>query len=291
MNIKNFDNFIFESYGSNQIVRELTNDILNKINHDLGKLILNRGLSISIDNHKEVIFINSLINIRLSNRTYGNMNPKSIILTDNDISNLIINIELELSPSEIISKHLHNNKVKNVISHELLHVMELFLTKRNKKDISKSWEYGEKLNNINKKYNSKNWNDISYLIYLSLPHEMRSKVEELNREIENNGVSGISNTKNFIKTTKIYKDVEFISNINTQNVLNKLKNDENYIYILKEFSKDFLEKETNNYEREFINYFGYIKKKNKKLLEKLLRSSYNFENLGYDQDINYDDYK
>ena len=44
--LKKFNNFIFESYGSNKLSENLTGFLLKKINCDLGKLLLNRQLTI-----------------------------------------------------------------------------------------------------------------------------------------------------------------------------------------------------------------------------------------------------
>jgi hypothetical protein len=288
-----FDNFIFEQYGSNQIVRTLTNFIFQILNDNIGKILLNKNIQLksTLSKFDEIKFVNDIINVKISNRSYGNVNPKSIFITDDIISNLILNLELVISPQEIIMKKLYkNNEINKIISHELLHIIELFLTEKNKSKLSKSWEYGEKVQLLQKKYKETEWQKISHLIYLSLPHEMRARVEELNKELEINNISGILDTQNYIKTTKIYKDCEILSRINPQLILNKLKSESDYKNLIKDFCEILLDK-YEDYEKEFLIYITKLKNRNKKFLDKLLRSSYNFEQVDQkDIDIDYNEY-
>jgi len=107
-------------------------------------------------------------------------------------------------------------------------------------------------------------------------------------------ISGILNVENFIKTTDTYKNIDFLSKIDVNSILNKLKKDPDYLNIIKDFNLIFLENSKNNlneYENEFIDYFIKLKQKYLKLLDKLIRVSYRYESIGYlEQDINYDEY-
>ena len=283
-----------EKFGYNKLAGELSNIIINRINDNFGKLLLNKNISIksSIGKTGDILFNNDIINIKINNRTYGNMNPGGIIFSNKSIDNLVINLEVELSSNEFLSKKLSmDNELVNTIEHESLHIIERYLTFINGGEFSKSWEMGEKLQQLSNKYNSDIWEEISYFIYLSLPHEMRARLQQLNSDIKSKGLSGITNVDNYIKTTKIYKDVEFLSKINTQKVIDKLKMDKNHINIIEDFSNIFLENNNNNIEKNFIDYIKNIKMKNEKLLEKLHKVSYNFENINIDMNINYNKYK
>lgn len=295
--IYNFNEYIFERYGRNDISKILSEEIYHKINSNLGKLILNKELTFSIDDIQvgEMKFQNSVINVFLSNRFYGNTNVKHTIIKNDTINNLVINLEMMLTRSEYTAKTLFDNKINETIVHECLHVIENYLTKSDNKVLAKSWDYDEKLKHLQTKYkNDKEWQNISYFIYLSLPHELRARTNQLNQEIENNYLNGIKNVQKFIKTTKIYKDILFLSKINTDLLLNKLKTDENYSDIIQDFSIYFLESDNPNYENNFIKYINRMKKKCHKMISILLRSSYNFESYetdcNIDRDIIYDDY-
>jgi len=295
LNIINWDNFICERNSYNKLTTNLSKVILNVINYNIGKLILYKNISIknSIILSDDIKFSDDIINIKISNRNYGNMNPNSIIFKENEIIGLIINLEIILTQSELTSKKISNtNIIIDTIEHECLHIMERYLTYMNNSDFSNSWKMGERLYQMNEKYKkSKIWSDISHIIYLSMPHEIRARLQQLNSSLERNNVNGIENSIDFIKNTKIYKDIESLSNINSKLVLKELKNDSNYNDIIKDFSIIFLNNTKIDYEKNFIDYLNIITKKNKKLIEKLLKISYNFENCEYpDIDIDYSKY-
>jgi len=277
--IKKYENILFESYGSNKLVVDLTDKIFDLINQNFGKLLLNKNIQIyNSVTHDDIKFINDEINIQISNRDYANVNISKLKVHNNIIEDLIIILEFIPSKQEIIAKSISKtNKLYNNISHELLHVIELYLTQKENNINAKSWKQGEVLNKLKLKYNNdERWQEISYFIYLSLPHEQRSRIQQLNSEIDNLNISGTKNVVEYIKTTKIYKDVEFLSKIDSLLILNDLKTDINCYAILKDFSIYFLEK-IDNFENNFLVYFNNIKIQNKKLLRKLIKISYKFE--------------
>ena len=299
--INNYNDFIFESYGENKLVDKLSNLLFKIINDNLGKLILNKELSFSSclgsieyntqnDTPEFIHFINDKINIKLSDRTYGSINVSTIDIQGEYVLNMDMNLEIQISKSEFNSKSIYkSNKLINTINHEFLHVIELFLTKKNERKISKSWEKGENLQKLIKKYPfSKNWQDVSYLIYLSLPHEMRSKLQEFNSLLKN--IDKKVDMIEFIKNTKTYKDTEFLSKINEHNIINKLKLDKDYDNIIKDINNILFDKDS-NYEKNILGYFKSMKVKNTKLLDKLLKSYNNVINYTMEEkDINYNDY-
>lgn len=292
--LNNWDNFILENHGYNKLSSELSKVIINLINKNFGKILLNKKITIyeNIGEINGVKFINDTINIKLSDRNYGNINPIKIITSANTIENLILNLELTLSETEYKLKKLFQNDVEYTIEHESMHIMELYLNKINSDSLSKSWNYGKKLLNINNKYNFKIWNDISYFIYLSLPHEMRARLHQLNSEIRDLNSKNID-INNYIKNTKIYKDVKFISELDSIFLISKLKIDKNYIDLIKDFSLIFLENNNSNYEKNFIDYIEKIKNKNKKLLDKISKIYYDFESSMYEEfekEIDYNKY-
>jgi len=225
--IRNYDNFLFEKYGSNELVRKLTFYLEDVINKNIGKLILNKKIVLngSLKNFTDINFLNDEIEIVLSNETHGGVYLKLLLIDNNKIENLKLVFKMVLSPVEKTSKKLNrDNKIINIISHEFLHVVELFLTKLNNNLESRSWEYGDRLKILKKKYlNSCEFQKVEYLIYLSLPHEIRARIEQLNKNVEQKNIIGIKKTQEYIKTTKIYKDVDFLSTINIDKILLKLK--------------------------------------------------------------------
>ena len=197
----NLDDFIFESFGSLSVTKELTKLIIEKINQSIGKLILIKNLVLKNDlsNFNKIHFVNDLIIVKLTNRTYGNIDP-NIKISGDTISNLYMNLEIQLSPTEIKMKEIDkNNDISDVISHELHHIIELYLTVVNSDKKSESWRYGEDLQKLQKKYQkSLRWLNISHIIYLSLPHEFQSRVEEIHNIMNRKNIKGIVNCTNFM---------------------------------------------------------------------------------------------
>jgi len=291
--LQNYDTILFERYGYNKITKEISDEIINLINQNIGRLILNGSISLKslIPTTCGINFINDEINIKLSNRFYGNVNLNSLIINNNTIKNLVLNLELELSPSEISARKLIDNNISGTIEHELLHTIEKYLTISDGRNIANSFLMDSELKRIDKKFkNSQNWQDISYLIYLSFPHEIRSRIQQLNREIENSHTRGVENVNVFIKNTKIYKDLNFLSKIEPVKILKKLKNDKDHEDILKEFSIYVLKNNNINYEKNFFDYINKMKQKNKKMIDKLERTSYNFENINQDKILKYNEF-
>ena len=291
--IQNYDTIIFERYGQNKLTSFISDEIIKIINQNIGQLILNGSITLksAIPKIKGITFTDDIINISISNRVYGNINPSTMIIKDNNINNLVLNLELILSPIEIKSRRLIDNNIESTIEHELLHTIEKYLIISDGNKLSNSFSMDEQLKKIDKLYkNSQNWLDISYLIYLSFPHEIRARIQQLNKDIENKHIKGIPNAINYIKTTKIYKDLNFLTNIDEYIILKKLKNDKDYKDILENFSKNVLNNNNINYEKNFTDYIKKIKQKNKKMLDKLERTSYNFEGINDDKVIKYKDF-
>jgi hypothetical protein len=291
--IQNYDTIIFERYGQNKLTSFISDEIIKIINQNIGQLILNGSITLKsvIPKIKGITFTDDIINISISNRFYGNINPSTMIIKDNNINNLVLNLELILTPIEIQSRRLIDNNIESTIEHELLHTIEKYLTIIDGNKLSNSFSMDEQLKKLDKLYkNSQNWLDISYLIYLSFPHEIRARIQQLNKDIENKHIKGIPNVINYIKTTKIYKDLNFLTNIDEYIILKKLKNDKDYKDILENFSKNVLNNNNINYEKNFTDYIKKIKQKNKKMLDKLERTSYNFENINNDKVIKYKEF-
>jgi len=292
--IQNYDDFLFESYSYNKLSEIISDYIFDLINYNIGKLILNKEITIQLNEVENIKFLNDKINVKLSNRSYGNVNSKTVLIIENYIINMKLNLELEITKSELILKKIDKkNELYSTINHEILHIIELYNTNKKETANTLSWKMGEDLYDLKDKYpNDKNWQKIYYLIYLSLPHKMRAKLQEFNTILKSNGLRGIILNQSFIKTTKIYKNINFLSNVDENNILKKLKLDKNFNSIIKDFSLKFLKSDNLNFENNFLEYFKKIKLKNKKLLIKILRSSYNFENYSEENiDIDYDYFK
>jgi len=300
--MKTYKNFILETYGSNDLVKIIRDKIIFLININFGKLLLNNSLILSkelktIDN---LIFIKDEIKINISDKNYSYIDKSDLKIDDNIIYNMQLNFDIVISSIERSMKKLDTkNKIYDDISHELLHLIELYYSNQVNKKESESWKYGEKLQILQNKYvNDKNWQEISHFIYLLLPHEIRARVQSLDTDIERKNILGIENVQNYIKTTKIYKDIEFLSNIDIDLILQDLKKDNNYYDIIKEFSIFYLENNSTNYENNFKSYIEKLQNKCPDILNKILKVSYKYGKKStngyiletYDREIDYSKY-
>jgi len=301
-NLKPFDQFIFESFGSNSMADKLTNYLVDVINENIGKLILSGKVNLknSMTNFKDIRFYDDEITVKIGHLKYGNMDPNFIVDSDS-ITGLIMNLELVLSDEEIRSKQMSKkNPIIDTINHEFLHVVETYLTRQNENATSKSFDYGKRLDMLQNRYdNCKEWQKISYFIYLSLPHEMRARVSALHQEIKRNNPSDVVD---YIKNSKYYMDADFLSNVDIDILLKKLRTDVDYVGVIRDFNSIFLQNDKIDLvdcEKEFIAYIKNIKRKNIKLKNKLIRTSYAFlekfswHNPGNPDnvDINYEEYQ
>ena len=278
--ILNYKEFITESNGTNTIVKKLTKHLLNIINYNFGKLLINKKIILnnSLSNFKDINFTNDEIEISISNKPYGYIKPNSLTISGNTIDNLKMTLHITLKSYEISSKELQNNEISSIISHEFSHIIELFLSKNK----SKSWFEGESLQFLQHKYTSDiNFQKISHMIYLSLPHEIRARIEQLNSDIEINNLKDRIDILNYIKNSKIYNDVKNISKTSPEFIINELKKDINFNNILTDINNLLLNNYTKDYEKELLKYFKKLKERNIIYSKKLLKIICNFENENY----------
>jgi len=302
VNIKSFDKFIIESFGNNEVVNQISKFIFNKISQELGKLIYNKRIVINnyLQNKKqysEINFINDEIEIILSNRNYGLI--KNVNIDNDKIKNLRLSLEIVLSPLESKLKTLNvQNRILTTIDHEFNHIIEKYINESNNRELTKSWKIGANLHSYREKYKNTydKWDDILHFIYLSLPHEIRSRVSSLREELE---ILDIKNEEyeKYIKKTEFYIVADAISKMSPEFILEKMQNLYlNFDILLREFMTTVLDNFNENTEKEFIKYFKTVMKRNEKMKVKLLKTYYFIFEHDYtffnypDKNINYEEY-
>jgi len=278
--IKFYNDFLLEKYGSNNLAKDLSYYTINLINSNFPKLLKDGKLHISIDSFKKLNFKFSKINVYLSNKTYGNINMENYFITNDIIYDLEMNLYLQLNIQDLKLKNINYNKIVDTIRHEFLHIIEIYFTDKNQKKLANSWKKGEIIFNLRKKYTDNNIQDIIHIMYLSLPHEMRSRVEQINSEIEKSNLSDKNKIINFIKNNTIYKDCLFIINLDIFKILKLLKTKKDF--------NDFLN-DLNINEEGFKNYLNEIINLNLKFKNKILKTYLNFESIKSNQ--NFDHYQ
>lgn len=273
--MKNYFDFILEKYGSNELVEKINDDIFDIINYNFGKILLNNNIILNnVIENDEIDFINDRIELIISDKNYARVNIDKLNIRNGVIEDLDIYIEFNVSDKERVQKQLNfDNKIKKNINHEIFHVIERYLTKLSDSKYAESWQYGKRLQELKNKY--KEFDNILYFIYLSLPHEMRSRVSHVHQSLKNIKKDILID---FIKKTKEYKDADFLSKVDEHLILNKIKENKSYDKFLKEFTEYFLLSKDKNYDKNFLDYFKKIKHRNKILKSKLIKTTYSYLN-------------
>lgn len=160
----NFDS-IYESKGIPNLLKSLSIRISNDIIGNEEKFTKSYNIEDSMFN---VSFTVSIFDVKRRD-IYANSNFG--IFSSNKMKNSNINIYLDISNYEKID-------LKRVITHELLHIYEIFnrIKGKSKKDLQ--WGLSKILMSIRNKYSSSFIKDFIYLIYLSLDHEIGARVSE-----------------------------------------------------------------------------------------------------------------
>jgi hypothetical protein len=284
MKIKKFNDIseINEKYHVSQDVRHLTNIIYSKIYQLIPNLILKKEITISNllqDNYSRIKFKNDIIKVKLGNNHGG---IKRIELKDN-ILNLEIELTIKLSSKELSQKKLINNKIKETINHECQHIIEFYHSNGN---LSKSWGFHKRLKTHENKFNNKNWLDICYFFYLAEEHELRSKVSQ-SLELLKNGED--------LYKSQVYINIDTLTKLNSDLILNKMNEYDDFGIILFDFVKNVLLKKGNTIEI-FKSYIKYINRISLLYKNKILRVLYSYENPNVfleeniEKDIDYKEY-
>lgn len=274
--IEDFIEYITERYTCNQDAKNITDLLFDEINNRFDELLSNKKLiltSVLENNYKSLIFINDIIEIHLSDRDYGRLDKCQI---KNNIILTKIYIEYKIKESEkIIKRLLKKSKIRNTINHEFNHVVEYYHSEK----MSDSWDIAKKITILREKYKDDKIDNILHILYLSQPHEIRSRISSLYEDIKD--YSG--NTHNFeiyIKTLVIYKELKYLSMIEPELLLKNIKDNDIIDIMNTLFNID------KNHRKEFIKYFNKLKISNDKMLEKILKSYYYlFENYICDDDF------
>jgi hypothetical protein len=263
--ILKYTKFINEKHHVNQDVRHLTNLIYNKIYQLLPNLIVKREIIIENflqDNYSRIKFKNDKIIVKLG-KNWGSINEP--IINNDVVENLIINLSINLSDKEVSGKKLIDNKIKETINHECQHVIEVY---HSDGILSKSWDFDKRLKKHEKKFNNKEWLDICYFFYLSEQHEIRSRVSQSLEILKNGGD---------LLNSSIYKDLDFLSNLDAAVLIKKMNNYNDFGIILVDFVKNVLLRK-GDYIKIFRSYIKDINKEAKKSKKKILKVLHSFEN-------------
>lgn len=258
-----YGEYMNEKYHVSQDVKHLTNLIYNKI-YQLVPNIMRKEIVIENllqDKYSRIKFKNDRIVVKMG-KNWGSINDP--IINNDIIKGLIINLSINLSDKEKSQKKLINNRIRETINHECQHIIELYYSN----DLSRSWTFDKLLKEHERKFNNKQWLDICYFFYLTEEHEMRSRVSQSLEILKNGGD---------LLNSSVYKDLDFLSKLDGNILINKMNNYGDFGVILIDFVKNVLLKE-GDYIKIFKQYINKIKKNAEKYKKKILRILYSYNN-------------
>ena len=192
---------------------------------DIDKLFESRGIPNSIkeyslkifnDIKNDVNFNSNFYNIQFTNDKKINKNiPLNVLfIKDNSFHNLYATSEYLPYVIKIYHKDSYDDiELKKVITHELLHIFEIFnrVDKNSKKDLQ--WGINNIIQKIRNNYNSDKFiEDFIYLIYLSFDHEINARVSEVYPILMELRTSYRNELSNELKNTSTYKYSEELLN-------------------------------------------------------------------------------
>lgn len=230
-------NSIYESKGIPNLLKDLTSKVLNDIignesgfnkNYDIDNTNFNVSFNVSISNIKR----NDIYAIS----TFG-------IYSMNKLKGAGIKISMDISNYDEVD-------LKRVLTHELLHIYEIFnrINKGSKKDLQ--WVLSKNLMTIRDKYKSKFIQDFIYLIYLSLDQEINARVSEVYSILIESRTTNKSILETELKKTSAWK----------------------YSQILKKFDE-------NNYEIDYDEFLIFLAELNSLMNDKFKDLNFNIYNI------------
>lgn len=201
-------NNLFESKGIPNILKEISKEVLSDLLKSDKKNPFNKIYYYEYDNFNTNISV--YFNQRNIKEIYAT--SKFGIFDGSKLKESEINIFLDIP-------NYSKNDLERVITHELLHIYEIFNRYKNKSKKDLQWKLNNVLMNIRNKYKDKFITDFCYLIYLSTDQEINARVSETYSIL----IENKSKNKNFLlenlKNTSAWKYSVDMKEFNHKNYL------------------------------------------------------------------------
>jgi hypothetical protein len=277
--IKEYILFI-EGKGISDTIKIYTDIIFNEIINNSNK---NGDIILDLNVDKNFSLKNHFIDYKLSNNNYGLFNPTYATFFDNKLYDVIIIIELS---------NFNSIKLKEIITHELTHVLEYYKIKLKEITLNLNITIGKlpKYIAVRKSISSikfdNGWNSFKTLIYLALDTEFNSRISQLYQFL----IDLKSKDKNYLLNkflqSETYKCYTYLEEFNPELFLIKLKmqiGENALISEINRLNKELIENNVNkldgykfikivnldNIEIYLNNWKKLFENKNKKYLKKM----------------------
>lgn len=271
----NFNEFITESKGINNDVKDIIKDIIMVLNNSKTNIVddyknnsfkdhrltLNRNNFIAKNNSYDIvinlnksyqkvkigkIYLNLNIFISDNLKKYQRTSDAIFYLNDvNIVNNIADNLKFKFN-IYLTEKFLLNNFIITPgfvmsLTHELTHFIEKYNLTINNENLPLSYVYNYNLNLFKDKltYNDKEiFNELYGRIYLTFEHEINANISELYTELNNTNVNSYNDLDILMIHCKSYKKYIWLNNFVTKNYIDNLithYNDDKIINIFNEF--------------------------------------------------------
>jgi len=217
--INNYDEYILENRGISNIIKQYTDIIFIEIKKNIEDNISDE-IILDLDAQNDFILKNMLIDYKLSNRNYGLFDSSHIIFKDDILYNVIIRIEID-------QNKFNDVKIKEIITHELTHILEYFRIKQNDVKLNLNINVDPNYISVRKSINYINfdneWNSFKTLIYLSLDTEYNARIAQLYQFLIDFNSKDSDFLMNKFLNSETYKCYSYLDEFNAELFLIKLK--------------------------------------------------------------------
>lgn len=241
--MKKFYQFINEKCISDVVVL-YTNIIFEKLKFNINNNI-NDDIILELNDIKLPLF-NLFLDYKLSDRNYGLFDNLYVDFKDNKLFNVIIKIEIN-------KEDVNDIKIKEIITHELNHIVEYYEIKKRDIELNVKIETTPKYISVRKSISNINFdNELNYfksLIYLSLDTEYNARIAQLHSFLKSFQTKDEKELFLKLKNSETYNCYNHLNSFDPNNFLKNI-----YVKIgetatineINKLNKKFLENKLNN---------------------------------------------
>lgn len=279
-------NFLLEGRGINTEVKLLTKCLIKFLNNFFSFYNSSKTQYKfqNILSELDLFIENDTIEINIINSdSKGTANLTKSYYENNKLYNPLIILNIYPTKQEIQNKKLDLSKIRETMNHELTHCLEVYYRKKNNIISKIDWKKETELNKLIKSYkDSKIIEDLLYIYYITLSHEMNSKISQIYEYLKKSKFNTYKQLYQELKKHNLYNTIQFGINMTGEKWLSVMEQHYNKEDIVK-----FLKELENITSSEFIKMYTKIKERliefNNKLdkLVTKVRDEKMFENVSY----------
>jgi len=262
---------LFESKGISNTIKIFTNIIYNKLQKNVNDYVIDidendiklKNLKIILKDTEELTYY--------SNCTFGDFK-----------NNMLIDSEIFI---KFNFNNWNENEIKRIITHELIHIYEIYKRIMSKSKIGLQWKLIKRIQEIRNKYNADDFiHDLCLLIYYTSDQELNAIVAQVYPILYSLDSYDKTILYDELLKTKSYEILSIMKNFNYKNYkidysrlidffieLNSVI-DANKIFILFNIPKNIKDCDVilNKYQKLFYKKYIYLEEKLNKIIEEVI---------------------